>query len=496
MDLSLPHSEPNSRANTGSFNNSSFEEDWGPKMATSINTITNVPEQNLQNLMNSFREIDEADIVTAVNDGKGTFTVESTIFDKALAAGGSIIAIDGKMSTFGGPDDTGVRPDEGLSLFEPADVTANPDLFLATQPAGTSGLARRLNPQAKYLACRWNLAITPKSYLKSKATLVTVTNPANNKSEKARPADTGPAIETGRVADLSPGLAQALGLNTDDACHVEIPTPAGAQLPSTEAGVAVGVNLAAIDSTIFPHDMIRQLVVMTSTNDTTYWVVNQIGLQEGGQSLLRHSGANTEILLSDTTVFPILASAQVPAVVVAELNKAAPDLAPSPAGPAGSPPASDAEVNAKMFATAQAFVSHETSSVPGTEGGNLACAWAVNQVARLALGKPISTDGQGGNGLSTDGLFDVLTAHHLKLNSASDAKPGTIIVAPTQGANHGHVGVVGATAGGVNDTLVYSNSSHLKKFAQNYSIGSFTSLYTGKKGLKVLFFALKQDQFG
>ena len=170
MDLSLPHSEPNSRANTGSFNNSSFEEDWGPKMATSINTITNVPEQNLQNLMNSFREIDEADIVTAVNDGKGTFTVESTIFDKALAAGGSIIAIDGKMSTFGGPDDTGVRPDEGLSLFEPADVTANPDLFLATQPAGTSGLARRLNPQAKYLACRWNLAITPKSYLKSKAT--------------------------------------------------------------------------------------------------------------------------------------------------------------------------------------------------------------------------------------------------------------------------------------------------------------------------------------
>jgi hypothetical protein len=276
---------------------------------------------------------------------------------------------------------------------------------------------------------------------------------------------------------------------------VEIPTPAGAQLPSAGAGVADGVNLAAIDSTIFPHDMIRQLVVMTSSNNATYWVINQIGLQEGGQSLLRNTGNNTEILLSDTTVFPIQTSPQVPALVAAELNKAAPDLVPSPGGSAGSPPVTDAEVNAKMFATAQTFVSHDTSNVPGTDGGNLACAWAVNQVARLGLGKPISTDGQGGNGLSTDELFSVLTAHHTKLNSVTDAKPGTIIIAPSQGANHGHVGVVGTTAGSVNDTLVYSNSSHLKEFAQNYTIGRFTNLYAGKKGLRVLFFALKRDQF-
>jgi hypothetical protein len=85
--------------------------------------------------------------------------------------------------------------------------------------------------------------------------------------------------------------------------------------------------------------------------------------------------------------------------------------------------------------------------------------------------------------------------HHTQLASAGDARPGTIIIAPTKGENHGHVGVVGRAAGSINDTPVFSNSSALRKFAQNYTIGRFTSLYVGKKGLQVLFFALKRDQF-
>jgi hypothetical protein len=113
-------------------------------------------------------------------------------------------------------------------------------------------------------------------------------------------------------------------------------------------------------------------------------------------------------------------------------------------------------------------------------------------VARLALGKPISTDG-GRNGVSTIQMFDVLNAHHTPLNSADDAKPGTIIIAPT-GKRHGHVGIVGATTGGVGGTLVYSNKSVPGVFKQNFTIKSFTDHYTGI-GLKVLFFALKRDQF-
>jgi hypothetical protein len=423
------------------------------------------------------------DVVTAVNDHQGTFTVEATLISSPAGTPGTMITIVGKMSVFGGPNDTGVGPDEGLSLFEPSDVAANADIFLPAQPSGTTGLARRLNPQAKYLACRWDLDETPKSYLRT--ITVRVSNPSTGKSENARPADTGPDIATGRVADLSPGLAQALGLKTDDVCHVEI--------PPAETGVAVDVNLASIDSTIFPSDMTRKLVVMTTSNNATYWVINQIGPQEGGQSLLRHIDNKTEILLSDSTVFPVRATDQIPSDVASELNKAAPTLGPVTGGPAGNRARPDDDINAKMFASAKAFVGHSTSKIPGTDGGNLACAWAVNEVTRLALGKPISTNGSN-NGLSTDGIFDVLRTHHTKLNSANDASPGTIVIAPTEGPKHGHVGVVGSTPGGINDTLVYSNSSSAARFEQNYTVGKFTSRYTAK-GLKVLFFVLNRDQF-
>src|SRR5262249_43584247 len=159
---------------------------------------------------------------------------------------------------------------------------------------------------------------------------------------------------------------------------------------------------------------------------------------------------------------------QIPAAVADALNKAAPDVVASFVEP-GSPLPQSGDTNDREFASAKAFVGHDTSHVPGTDGGNLACAWSVNEVTRRALGKPISTDGEGGNGLGTVGIFEVLQAHHIRLGSAADARPGSIIIAPTQGTNHGHVGIVGATAGGVSDTAVFSNSSADAQFEQNYT---------------------------
>jgi hypothetical protein len=459
-------------------------------MPSRIETLDKVPESKLIATIKGFSD-DDADVVTAVNNGKGSFTVEAAFLGAPTSAGGASVILDGKMSTFGGPNDTGVRPDEGLSLFDAADIAANPDLFLATQPPGTTGLARRLNPQARYLACRWDLSKTPKSFLRT--IRVRVTNPANKKSADARPADTGPAIATGRVADLSPGLAKALGLKTDKICQVAIPLPAGAKTQPAGTGVAVGVNLKKIDAAIFPKDMTRTLVVMTTSNQTTYWVVNQIGPNEGGQTLLRHFDDTTNILRSDTTVFPVVPTDQIPAAVAAELNKAAPDVVAAFVEP-GSPLPPSGDTNSREFASAKAFVGHDTGHVPGTDGGNLACAWAVNEVTRLALGKPISTDGQGGNGLGTVGIFEVLQARHIRLGSATDARPGSVIIAPTQGANHGHVGIVGATTGGVGDTAVFSNSSSAAEFEQNFTIGKFTSHFVSK-GLQVVFFALNPSQF-
>jgi len=144
---------------------------------------------------------------------------------------GPIHSIVGKMSVFGGPRDTGMRSDEGLALFEPGDVPAFKNLFLDEQPAGTTGLGRRLDPSAYYLACRWAYGETPRSFLRTAK--VRVSNPRTGRSATAQPVDWGPNERTGRVADLSPGLAAFLDLATDDVCQVDIPLPASVLTSST-----------------------------------------------------------------------------------------------------------------------------------------------------------------------------------------------------------------------------------------------------------------------
>lgn len=130
--------------------------------------------------------------------------------------------IDGKMSYFGGPQDTGVKPAEGLALLNLGgelsahclDVT-DPrfsSLFLPEQPPNTTGTARRLNPMAFYLAYRWRPE--DREYLRNHRLIVR--NPRTGKFASAQVVDWGPAEWTGRIADLSPGLCRFLDLDTDD----------------------------------------------------------------------------------------------------------------------------------------------------------------------------------------------------------------------------------------------------------------------------------------
>jgi N-acetylmuramoyl-L-alanine amidase len=122
----------------------------------------------------------------------------------------------GKCSHFGGPEDMGVSPSEGLAFIYK--VEDCPDLFLPAQPPGTTGLARRLDPAEHYIACRWDYDETPKDMLPDM--LVRVRAIKTGKTLFARPADWGPHEDTGRVADLSPGLMAALGIETDDEVEV------------------------------------------------------------------------------------------------------------------------------------------------------------------------------------------------------------------------------------------------------------------------------------
>lgn len=129
----------------------------------------------------------------------------------------------GKCSSFGGPDDTGMTATEGLAFIY--EVSDQPEIFL---PGATEALGRSLDPNEFYVACRWPYTSDTKAQwreaLLSRKALVR--NPKNKKYAWAFPADWGPADEEtgGRVADLSPGLLDYLGLQTDDEVQVWFPT--------------------------------------------------------------------------------------------------------------------------------------------------------------------------------------------------------------------------------------------------------------------------------
>jgi N-acetylmuramoyl-L-alanine amidase len=153
----------------------------------------------------------------------------------------ALLQVNGSCSWFGGPNDDGVAPDEGLAfLYKVSDA---PELFLPTQPPGTTGLARRLDPETFYVACRWDYSVTSKDYLRDQTRKALVR--ANDKEFLAQPADWGPHEDTGRVADISPGLMEALGIETDDQVEVIYPAPDDIRPPGPEPEATVSITIEA-----------------------------------------------------------------------------------------------------------------------------------------------------------------------------------------------------------------------------------------------------------
>ncbi len=140
----------------------------------------------------------------------------------ASGANNNVATYRGKCSWFGGPNDTGVGIHEDLALYDRHDAKTHPFLFLKQQPRGTTGAARRLDPDTYYCAMRWNYHVTPREWLRSIKVKVT-----NHKGESIEcdPTDWGPNINTGRIIDLSPGAIKTLGLTTDEIVTVEVPLP-------------------------------------------------------------------------------------------------------------------------------------------------------------------------------------------------------------------------------------------------------------------------------
>ena len=146
---------------------------------------------------------------------------DTVVVPRPSDADSVVFHVEGKMSTFGGPEDDGMSKTEGLAIFETSEeAQANDaaDFFMPAFEAGAEGLGRRLRAEKLYVACRWNYQETLRAFLQDAVAHVS----ANGRTVLMRPMDWGPHEDTGRVADLSPGGAEALGLSTDDTCSVTV----------------------------------------------------------------------------------------------------------------------------------------------------------------------------------------------------------------------------------------------------------------------------------
>jgi hypothetical protein len=129
---------------------------------------------------------------------------EKTTLDDAL-----LPSTSGKIGVLGGPKDRGIKPDDKLSL-----------------PAGPHFAyerVRSLDPKSFYCAMRWNYKLfnmspeEAKRWWANKKLLVTA---GSGKRVVVRAVDYGPHENTGLDISVSPGAAEALGVQVGDEVRI------------------------------------------------------------------------------------------------------------------------------------------------------------------------------------------------------------------------------------------------------------------------------------
>ena len=115
-------------------------------------------------------------------------------------------ATHGKVGVFGGPKDRGVKPDDKLAL-----------------PTGRHFVyerVRTLKPESFYCSMRWDYHLLHKSPEEGKRwwanRKILITNSKTGKAVVVRAVDYGPHENTGLDIGISPGAAEALGVEVGD----------------------------------------------------------------------------------------------------------------------------------------------------------------------------------------------------------------------------------------------------------------------------------------
>jgi lysozyme len=249
----------------------------------------------------------------------------------------------------------------------------------------------------------------------------------------------------------------------------------------------------SIVSSVLNSEYESELLLQYTSGNSTFYLVLQHDDESGGEVLAEVSNGTARVVSIDTTVLPLDQTSLPPDVIDAFAPLSLQGLIgeePPAAQTALAGPLTQERLNELVFQAAKAADGTLDTDVPGTEHGNLACAWAINEVVRRALNKPI------GGGLSTIAVCDILKHSHHEVD-ASQISPGSIIVSPTQGKVHGHIGIVGDLAPGAapDSRIIYSNRSSAHKFGHTYTIATWKARYATHLHLQVLFFNLNPAVF-
>jgi hypothetical protein len=133
------------------------------------------------------------------------------------------LTFTGLCSSFGGPADSGMAADTGLTLYEPHEADREPSLFVPAAPGRPDEPTwRRLRTDAPYIALMFDGRADGAYRRALQAARWRVTGFRSGCSVVARLVDRGPHPDTGRLLDASPGLLNAVDCRTDDVVRVTL----------------------------------------------------------------------------------------------------------------------------------------------------------------------------------------------------------------------------------------------------------------------------------
>jgi len=125
--------------------------------------------------------------------------------------------VQGRVSWFGGPTDTGVGPTETVAISGEVARSLN-------SPMHPDAATLAAHPE-RYYYCAMRFSYSPQSTSWWRNARIVIANPRTGVRVVVRPADWGPNTSTGRLIDLSPQTISDLGLTTDDTAVVAFAMP-------------------------------------------------------------------------------------------------------------------------------------------------------------------------------------------------------------------------------------------------------------------------------